>query len=141
MRRLDGMRFAFVALLLASCAAPAPERRCWSWSTDGLDAEQAAVVEAAAARWSTVTREPVRIAPDGCAVHVLDELPPHVQGRFEPGGMTVRAPLALGIVMHEMGHGLGLEHTDAGGVMAPIPWGTMTDADVEECRRVGACAP
>lgn len=144
MRTLPDVRAAF-ALLVASCAAvvevPSLPARCGAWDPAGLNTEQTAVLDDAAARWSAVTREPVRIDPGGCAVHVVDELGDGgIVGEYEPGAMVVRRDAFVrSVVMHEMGHGLGLEHVD-GGVMNAVPWGTMTAADVAECRRVGACA-
>lgn len=133
---------AAVALLLLSCAsvveAPIAPARCWSWDPTGLAPEDVAVLEDAAARWSSVTREPVTIGK-GCRV-VLAPQPQGTVGEYRDGVMYLRPDAVFtSVVMHEMGHGLGLKHTDAGGVMAPIPWGTMTASDVEECRRAGAC--
>lgn len=41
--------------------------------------------------------------------------------------------------LHEMGHIIGLNHTQVAGVMAPVPSTSFTDSDREECLRVRIC--
>ena len=150
---------------LVGCTATQP-RQPWPCehpilvSTRFTPVEQE-MVELSVARWNEVLRQPLcTVAGDGTERTIMPVpktdprwqaalafVGPDLVGFHEQETNNVYVPEGTrqsafqGIVMHEIGHVLGLRHTPPPSIMAEYQGSTddFTPNDLAECRRVGAC--
>lgn len=121
--------------------------------TEWTDAQLAALYRAAE-RWNALGgRELVRLeVADGPRArhHIRPaSLPEHFSGMHSPALDTIRIDVSQAednfetVVVHELGHAMGMEHIPVAGIMYTVVDGSIvdfTDADHAECERVGWCA-
>lgn len=149
---------AFLTLVL-SCAAttsvPAcalPVRASVALRVDGTETEFQWTAEAVS-RWAphTLPDHTPTVDPNG---QWLITFCPNDDARFAPGvgGLTSVSARRIWIkrgypdetmrfvILHEVGHAMGLDHvSDPKAVMSKTGAPEFTEADIEECRRAGAC--
>lgn len=133
--------------------------------SDVFDGEEYASLEAATARWNAVSDEKFCLIrkklPAGIVKRAIVRVPTsnrswqynleHIgydlKGLYFPESDCVAVPEGLpkeelyGVVLHELGHALGLQHIAAPAVMADRQGSAVdfTENDLAECRRVGVC--
>jgi hypothetical protein len=138
-----------LALFAISCAHEPP-----AFCVDAsFTTEQRADIADGAAQWNAVATERITLDGEDWRI-VLGDTPVGETGFTDREHRTVvvrrdlSAKIFRRVVVHELGHVLGLEHLGEHekGVMT---WNvgddnratdTLTRADVAECRRVGACS-
>jgi hypothetical protein len=146
-----------LALTLTGCA-PA-----LAFRVEGATPEEQRVAEQKAAEWNahTTAKKRITFSPSGkWLLSFVDRIPTAsgdvhgrrctVVGEDCERGRWVRvvhglaAERLLRVLGHELGHAVGLEHIDEDGPLMSGPGrngGTqITERDITECRRVGACA-
>ena len=115
---------------------------------------QVASIYHAASRWNALAgHELVQIqAVDGTRPehHIRPAtLPEHYSGMHSPGLDTIRIDVSQAddnfetVVVHELGHAMGMEHIAAAGIMYKVVDGSIRDftqADHQECERTGWCS-
>ena len=143
---------ALAALLVGACAAPldAPAPYRMTFAPSAWTPAQAAALHEAAALWDEATIAGVELVevPAGAGVSIAPgDLPTHLGGHEQHGGVTIRANLPIAefseVAAHEIGHALGLEPVRDGVMQgdARMHGLQLSAEDIAECERVGACAP
>lgn len=149
-------------LLLGGCAQGADipasetsEPRSAAFTLDASewsDAQLSALYRAAD-RWNSLADRPaveLTVVEGSRRSHHIApaRLPEHRSGMHTPGVETIRIDVDQAddefetVVIHELGHALGLGHVDAPGIMNAVVDGSVVDfthADQGECTRVGTC--
>lgn len=143
-----------IALLDLGCSDRADCNGVYT-ASDQFDAAEWAKMKSAASRWAAFAGRPVSISlGTGNTCHIapvaqITDIDPGQtvggENYAHTGNIAVsesgRDPQRFEqVVLHEMGHGFGLQHiADPNAVMHIIAGVDFNEADREECRAVGAC--
>jgi hypothetical protein len=130
-----------LALLTESCADEGP-----AFTIDpALTKSQREAVVQAAAKWNTVVIHPVTVSGGDWRIFI-GRAPPGYKGWTDGHNRTVtidpttREEDFYPLVLHELGHAVGLVHHAAPGVMNPTSGATeFTAADLAGCSDRGRC--
>lgn len=123
----------------------------------GFTSAERTMMTSAASRWAVLLGRPVTLTQgpgSACHVQAVSEITDAYVGGMTVGGEEYghagNISIASGarsspelferVILHELGHGFGLKHVeDPNAVMHIVAGADFTDADLEECRAVGAC--
>lgn len=145
-------KLLFTLLAIVALTGCAPDHIVWAIDGSLSDEQRTAFYEAAD-DWNMVASRMQYVSEDNDGDHrvflrAADRMPiENADGVYQRGSATMFLRRGMSredfkkVVMHEMGHALGLDHIEAGPSLMNqhATSGTITPADIEECKRVGAC--